>query len=477
MAYRFNNIVIGGGSAGLISAYISAAVKAKVALIEKHKMGGDCLNTGCVPSKTLIKTAKFIHDMRRHRELGIKSVQFEFDFAEVMDRVQQKIGLIEPHDSMERYSSLGVDCFAGDATILDPHTVEVNGETLQAKNLILALGASPLIPPIEGLDQINYLTSENLWGLRQLPKRLIVLGGGPIGCEMAQAFARFGSEVTQIEMMPRILGREDEDVAAYVTERFSREGINILTTTKAAAVRLQDGQRLLVCETPKGKLEVAFDELLIAVGRKPNTGQLDCDRLGIRLRPNGTIAVDSYLRTDCKTIYACGDVTGPYQFTHTASHQAWYCAVNSLFSPFKKFKVDYRVIPWVTFTDPEIAQVGLNEQAAKEAGIAYEVSRYEMSGQDRAIAESENYGLVKVLTKPGSDKILGATVVSHLGGELIGEFVQAMKHGLGLNAILGTIHAYPTYIEANKAVAGVWKKANAPAWALRILERFHAWRR
>lgn len=478
MTEKYNIVVIGGGAAGLVSAYIAAAVKAKVALIEREKMGGDCLNTGCVPSKALIRTARFVADMKKHQELGIKSVSYDFDFADIMDRVHQVIKKIEPHDSIERYEGLGVECITGEAKIIDPHTVEVNGRTLKTKNIILALGAAPFVPPIKGLDSVAYLTSENLWNLRTLPKRLIVLGGGPIGCEMAQSFSRLGSKVTQVEMAERILIREDADVAQVVIDRFKEEGVNLLTSAKATEVIHKDGEKLLVCELKDGsRKEVPFDEIIVAVGRRARTDGIDWGKLGITLNGNGTIKTDPYLRANGSNIYACGDVAGPYQFTHTAAHQAWYCAVNALFSPFKKFKVDYRVISWCTFTDPEVAQVGLNETAAKAQGVPYDVTTYGVDDLDRAIADSENHGLVKVLTVPGTDKIIGATIVSHLAGELIGEFVSAMKHGFGMNAILGTIHAYPTYIEANKYAAGNWKKANAPAFALKILAKYHAFRR
>jgi pyruvate/2-oxoglutarate dehydrogenase complex dihydrolipoamide dehydrogenase (E3) component len=474
---RYNNIVIGAGSAGLVSAYISAAIKARVALIERGRMGGDCLNYGCVPSKTLIRTARMVHDMQRHQELGIKSVQFEVDLGQIMDRVQAKIQQIEPNDSVERYTGLGVDCLTGNAEILDPHTVRVGDETLTTKNIILAVGASPWIPPIRGIEQVRYRTSENLWDMRELPRRFVVLGGGPIGCEMAQSFARLGSQVTQIEMAPRILGREDEDMARLVVDRLNSDGVRILTQTKATEVITEDGGHVLRCDGPDGEVRVPFDEILVAVGRKANTVGVDWAKLGIELNQNGSFKVDEYLRTTQSNIYACGDCVGPYQLTHAASHQAWYSAVNALFSPFKKFKVDYQHLSWCTFTDPELAHVGFNEETAKAAGLSYEVTYYDMADSDRAIAESEDYGRIKVLTRAGSDKIIGATIVSHLAGELINEFVQAIKHGIGLNQILGTIHAYPTYMEANKAVAGVWKKAHAPQWALRLLAQFHRWRR
>ncbi len=478
MADPYNIVVIGAGAAGLVTAYIAAAVKAKVVLIERHKMGGDCLNTGCVPSKALIKTAKVVAQMRNHQKYGIKSVQFELDFAQVMARVHEVIAKVEPHDSIERYTGLGVECLTGDAEILDRHTVRVNGRELKTKNIVLALGGSPIVPPINGLDAITYRTSENLWDMKTLPKRLVVLGGGPIGCEMTQAFQRLGSQVTQVEMGPRILPREDDDVAAMIAALFAKEGVRLLTGAKATAVVRENGEKVLVCEKGGSLVRVPFDELLVAVGRKANTAQSwDWKKLGVELHHNGTIKVDAFMRANGANIYACGDATGPYQFTHVASHQAWYCAVNALFSPLKKFKADYRVIPWVTFTDPEVAQVGHNEQSAKAAGIPYEVTRYGMDDLDRAIAESEEHGQVKVLTVPGKDEILGVNIVAHGAGEMIAEYVGAMKHHHGLNAILGTIHSYPTFVEANKAAAGNWKKAHAPEKVLKYLEKFHGFRR
>ncbi len=478
MDTRYNVVVIGGGSAGLISAYMCAAVKAKVALVEKHRMGGDCLNTGCVPSKALLRSAHFVHDLKRHQEFGVKDLSYTLDFAQVMERVQKKIQAIEPHDSVERYTQLGVDCIKGNAEILDTRRVRVGDQILQAKHLILALGASPLVPPIEGLAQIPYLTSDNLWNLRELPGRLLVLGGGPIGCEMAQAFARFGSAVTLVEMLPQLLSKEDEDAALLVQKHLEHDGVRIMTSSKALSVQKESNGYSLKCQKADGTQEaVGFDHILLALGRKANTASINWSSLGIQLNPNGTIKTDAYLRTTQSHIYACGDVTGPYQLTHAASHQAWYCAMNALFSPFVKFKADYRVLPWVTFTDPEIAQVGLNEKTAKAQGIPYEVSRYELDDLDRAITDSAAHGFVKVLTVPGKDKILGVTICAHLAGELIGEWALAMKNGLGLRRILGTVHAYPSYIEANKAVAGVWARAHVPAWSTGILQWYHQRRR
>lgn len=472
-----NLVVIGAGSAGLVSAYIAAAVKSKVSLIEKHKMGGDCLNTGCVPSKALIRSSRILAQSRRAQEWGFDAIDVKYDFAQIMERVQKVVGEVEPHDSVERYSELGVDVIQGEAKITSPYVVEVDGREITTRGIVVATGARPFVPPIPGLDQIDYLTSDNLWQLRELPQRLLVLGGGPIGCELSQAFARFGSQVTMVEMAPRLMIREDEDVAALVTERFLAEGINVLVGHRATEFKLVDGEKRLLCDHDGETVEVAFDQVLVAVGRRPNTQGFGLEALDIPLNPNGTIETNEYLETRIPTIYACGDVAGPYQFTHTAGHQAWYVAVNSLFGSFKKFKVDYSVIPFATFTDPEVGRVGLNEQEAKQQGIDYEVSRFDLSELDRAIAEGEAHGMVKVLTVPGKDKILGATIVGENAGELIGEFTAAMRHGFGLNKILGTIHIYPTLFEANKYVAGVWKRNHKPEKLLNWVERFHAWRR
>lgn len=474
--FDYNIVVIGGGSAGLVSAYIAAAVKARVALIEKHKMGGDCLNTGCVPSKALIRSAKILNYFSRAQEFGFESLQVKFEFSKVMERVQAVIKKIEPHDSTARYTSLGVECLLGEAKIKSPYEVEVNGQTLTTKNIVVATGASPVVPQIPGLSEVTYLTSENVWNLKTLPRRLVVLGGGPIGCELTQCFARFGAQVTLVEMAPRILMREDEEVSQFVTETFVKEKIIVRTLHKV--LRVENNPKAVVCEYKGNEIKIEFDEILLVLGRKANIEGFGLDALNVEISNLGTIAADEFLRTtNYSNIFVCGDVTGPYQFTHTAAHQAWYVAVNALFSPFKKFKVDYRVIPWCTFVDPEVARVGLNEIEAKEKGIEVQVTRYGLDDLDRAIAESEAHGFVKVLTKPGSDKILGVTIVGDHAGDIIAEFVAAMKHGFGLNKILGTIHIYPTLAEANKYAAGVWKKNNAPKKTLKILAQYHTWRR
>lgn len=476
-SFDYNLVVLGAGSAGLVSSYIAAAVKAKVALIEKHKMGGDCLNTGCVPSKALIRSAKLLAYGRRAEDFGFRKTETEFEFGEVMERVQRVVGKVEPHDSVERYTGLGVDCIQGEARITSPYTVEVDDRTLTTRSIIVATGASPFVPPIPGLGQVDYLTSDNLWQLRELPQRLVVLGGGPIGCEMTQAFARFGAQVTQVEMAPQIMGREDTDVAEFVRRRFEAEGVNVLTGHSAKQVVIEDGEHILVCEHEGQQVRVPFDRILVAVGRRPNVKGFGLDELGVRLSERGTVETDGFLRTNIPNIFCAGDVAGPYQFTHTAGHQAWYASVNALFGDFKKFQVDYRVIPWATFTDPEVARVGLNETEAKQQNIDHEVTVFELAELDRAIAEGEEHGWIKIITPTGKDKILGVTIVGTHAGDLLAEYILAMKHGIGLNKILGTIHPYPTLAEANKMAAGEWKKAHVPEKLLTWVEKFHAWRR
>ena len=476
-SFDTNLVVIGSGSAGLVSSYIAAAVKAKVTLIEKHKMGGDCLNTGCVPSKAIIRSAKFMSHISRSQEFGIKKASAEFEFAEVMERVQRVIAKIEPHDSVERYTGLGVDVIEGEARIVSPWSVEVNGRTITTRNIIVATGARPFIPPIEGIETVQYYTSDNLWEMRQQPRKLVVMGGGPIGTELTQAFARLGIEVTQVEMAARILLREDPEVSELVKNRLESDGVKVLVNHMARQVIQKEGRDYLVAEHQGQDVEIEFGSLIVAVGRAAHSSGFGLEELGVRINPNRTIEVNEYLQSSIPTIYACGDVAGPYQFTHVGAHQAWFASVNSLFGSFKRFKVDYSVIPWATFSEPEVARVGLNELEAGEQNVEYEVTRYGIDDLDRAIADSEAHGFVKVLTLPGKDKILGVTIVGEHAGDLIAEYVLAMKHGLGLNKILGTIHIYPTLAEANKYVAGAWKRAHAPQKLLAWIAKFHAWRR
>jgi len=478
--YDRNLVVIGAGSAGLVSAYIAAAVRAKVTLVEKHKMGGDCLNTGCVPSKALIKSARLLAQIRRAPEFGLKSASADFDFRDVMERVQRVVRTVEPHDSVERYTALGVECIEGEARITSPWTVEVRTpagtRTLTTRAIVIAAGARPFVPPIPGIEETGYLTSDTVWQIRELPKRLVVLGGGPIGSELTQAFARLGSQVTQVEMLPRILIREDPEISELVIGQFRKEGINVLVNHKAKQFKRENGEKILIAEHEGREVRIAFDQLLCAVGRVANTSGFGLEELGIPTTRARTVETNEYLQTLYPNIYACGDVAGPYQFTHTAAHQAWYTAVNALFSPYRK-KADYSVIPWATFTEPEVARVGLNETEAKEKNVPYEVTTYGLDDLDRAIADEEAHGLVKVLTVPGKDRILGVTIAGEHAGDLIIEYIAAMRHGIGLNKILSTIHIYPTLAEANKYAAGMWKKAHAPQTVLRWLERYHAWMR
>ncbi|MBX2835572.1 MAG: FAD-dependent oxidoreductase [Gammaproteobacteria bacterium] len=472
-----NIVVIGAGSGGLVSAYIAAAVKSKVSLIERHKMGGDCLNTGCVPSKALIRSAKLMNNIRHSEKYGVQNASGEIDFGKTMTRVHEIIAAIEPHDSVERYTNLGVDVIEGEARITSPWSVEVNGRTLTTKNIIVATGGEPFVPPIPGLDNIHYLTSDTLWELKEQPKRLVVLGGGPIGSELSQAFRRLGSEVWQVERADRIMVREDPEISRMVMEKFEADGVHLMTNTNAVAVESIEGEKVLVCDSSGETIKLPFDEIIVAVGRRARSSGFGLEELNVSLNSNGTIQVNDYLQTDFPNIYAVGDVAGPYQFTHTAAHMAWFAAVNSLFGVLKKFRVDYRVIPWATFTDPEVARVGLNETEAKAKNIPYEITTYGIDDLDRAIADSSNYGVVKVLTVPGKDKILGVTIVGEHAGDLIAEYVLAMKQNIGLNKILGTIHIYPTLAEANKYAAGEWKRAHQPETVLKWIERFHTWRR
>ncbi|AFU99449.1 FAD-dependent oxidoreductase [Simiduia agarivorans] len=471
-----NLIVIGAGSAGLVSAYIAAAVKAKVILIEKHKMGGDCLNTGCVPSKALIKSAATARTVRAAEQFGVQAPAPETNWPAVMERIQSVIAAVEPHDSIERYTGLGVECVTGEARLTSPWTVEVNGNTLSARHIIVATGARPTVPDIPGLDQVPYLTSDNLWQLRDNPGRLLVLGGGPIGCELAQAFAALGANVTQVGRAPHLMPREDAEVSHFIEQRFRQEGIRLHLGAKVHRFERTDTGFVAHVSDDQGQHTLAFDQLLLAVGRTPNVDGWGADLLGLECR-DGALAVDGFLRTRFPNILACGDLVGPYQFTHMASHQAWYASVNALFGWLKKFKVDYSVVPWATFTAPEVARVGHSEASAADAGLAFEVTRYGIDDLDRALADGSAEGFVKVITEKGKDRILGATVVGAHASDLITEFVSAMKHKRGLNSILGTIHIYPTMSEANKYAAGVWKRAHAPEKILSWVARLHAWRR
>lgn len=488
--FERNLVVIGAGAAGLVTSYIAAAVKAKVTLVEAGRMGGDCLNTGCVPSKALIRSARLAHQIRHADRYGLEPGEPEIDFRRLMARVRAVIRKIEPHDSVERYSALGVEVLQGRARIVDPWTVEValnEGGTrrLSTRSIVIATGARPTVPDLPGLEAVGYLTSDTVWdafaALDAPPRRLLVLGGGPIGCELAQACARLGSQVVLVGRAPQLLPREDADVGAFARAALEADGVEVLTGVAALRCEQETAaggtdKFLVVADLASGgERRIAFDTLLCAVGRSARLEGFGLEALGI---PTGaTVATDDFLQTRYPNILAAGDVAGPLQFTHVAAHQAWHAAVNALFGHLRRFRVDYRCVPHTTFTDPEVARVGLNETEARTRGIAFEFTRYDLAELDRAITDGADRGFVKVLTVPGKDRILGATIVGEHAGELLAEFVLAMKHGLGLNKLLGTIHAYPTFAEANKSVAGEWKRAHAPQRVLRWLERHHAWRR
>ena len=475
--FEFNTVVIGAGSAGLVAAYIAAAVKAKVALIEKAKMGGDCLNTGCVPSKAIIRTAKFLSHQKRSKEFGVHTASAEFDFKEVMDRVRSIIGVIEHHDSVERYTGLGVDCFAGHATIESPYCVDVDGKKLTTRSIVIASGAEPAVPPLPGIDDVNYYTSDTIWEIDELPKRLLVLGGGPIGCELSQAFVRLGSNVTQVQRLPRIMPREDAEYSEMVLKQFVEDGVDVRLEHLAKEFITENGANVLVCEHNGEEVQIEFDTLLVAVGRRARISGFGIDQLGIELSSNRTIEINEFLETNFPNIYAVGDVAGPYQFTHFGAYQATSAATNALLRPFYRRRVDYSVIPWATFTEPEVARVGLNEQEAKQKGIDYEATVYDFKDLSRAIADSEARGEIKVLTPPGKDKILGVTIAGEHAGDLISEFILAMQCGIGLNKILGTIHIYPTLAESVRFVAGNWKRKQVSERTMKILRGFNKWRR
>ncbi|MFQ5635002.1 MAG: FAD-dependent oxidoreductase, partial [Gammaproteobacteria bacterium] len=476
-----NLVVIGAGAAGLVTAYVAAAAKARVFLIERHRMGGDCLNTGCVPSKALIRSARVAADFSRAREFGLSADNVSVDFGRVMQRVRDVIGAVEPHDSVERYTSLGVDCIEGEARIESPYSVRVNDRVITTRSICIATGGEPVLPPIPGLDSVDPLTSDTVWQLEHQPRRLLVLGGGPIGCELAQAFRRLGSEVTLIDLAPRLLSREDPEASDALARHFEADGIRLLLEYGAVKFQRRGGEAVLTCaplaDASGAVVEVPFDRVLVATGRRAVTDGLGLEELGIERSPDGTIAVNRYLQTTCPNIFACGDVAGPYQLTHAAGHQGWYCAMNALFGKLWKFRVDYSVIPWAVFTDPEVARVGITEDEARERDIDVEITRYGIDDLDRAIADGDANGFVKVVTPTGSDQILGVTIVGPHAGDLIAEFVNAMRNGLGLRKILGTIHIYPTLAEANKYAAGEWQKSHLSGRMLKVAEKFNAWTR
>lgn len=472
-----NVVVIGAGSAGLVASLIVAGAKAKVVLVEKHKMGGDCLNTGCVPSKSLIRSGRIMSYLRRADEYGIRNARGEVDFAAVMSRVRGIIKTIEPHDSVERFTSLGVECLQDEAYIESPYRVRVGDRLINTRSIIVATGARPLVPAIPGLEDVGYVTSDTVWELQELPTRLLVVGGGPIGCELAQAFHNLGAEVTKVDMAARIMPREDEDVAAAVMAQFEQQGIRLLTEHKLQRFVLENDRKFMEAEHQGQTVRVEFDQVLIAIGRKPNVEGFGLENLELPLNDNGTININSAMQTSYPNIFACGDVAGPYQFTHMASFQAFFAAINAVLGGLWRLRASYRVVPWATFTDPEVARVGLSEQEARDQGIAYELTRFGLDHLDRALADGEAHGFIKVLTVPGKDRILGVTIVGHHAGELIGEFVFAMTHNMGLKKIAAVTHIYPTLLEANKFSANAWRSARLPEKYFPWMERFFRWQR
>ncbi len=472
-----NVVVIGAGSAGLVAALIVARAKAKVILIEKNKMGGDCLNTGCIPSKSFIRSGRIMSYIRRANEFGLENADADVNFANIMARIEEIIATIEPHDSVERFTSLGVECLLGEARIESPYTVTVNDRTINTRSIVLATGARPLVPSIPGLEDIDYLTSDTVWSLQELPRRLLIVGGGPVGCELSQAFHNLGSEVTQVDLSSRLLPREDPEVSKVVMDKFMGQGIKVLTDHKLARFGIEEGQPFLKARHQGGEVRVDFDKVLIAIGRKPNVEGFGLENLEIPLTSQGGIEVDDAMRSAYPNIYACGDVVGFYQFTHMASFQAWFAALNALAGALWKFRANHNVVPWATFIDPEIARVGLNEQEATDRNIDYDITHYDMGLHDRSLADGEAHGFIKVLTAPGKDKILGVTIVGYHAGELIGEFIFAMTHGMGLKKIAKVTHIYPTLLEGNKFAANNWRRANLSEKYFPIMEKYFRWKR
>jgi len=482
-AFERNLVVIGAGAGGLVSAYLAAACKARVTLVEARKMGGDCLNYGCVPSKTLIRSAGLVRQVEQAHAFGLsRQDAVRVDFASVMRRVRAVIHAIEPKDASDRYIALGVEVLHGHARMTSPWEVEValadgSLRSLTTRSIILATGASPTPADIPGLSEAGYLTSETIWDLHTLPPRLVVLGGGPLGCEMAQGFSRLGSAVTLVELAGRLLIKEDAEASACVTAGLEADGVRVLTGHRALRVEHGNGQRLLVAHAQGREVEVPCDAILVAVGRSPRVHGFGVEELGIALTARGSIATNACLQTNYPNIYAVGDVASPLQYTHAAAHQAWYAVMNALFGRFWLHKVRDAVIPRATFTDPEVAHVGLHASEAAAQGLSFECTHYPCKELDRALVDGKPEGFVKVLTAPGSDRILGVTIVGAHAADMLAEFVLAMRHGLGLQKILSTVHAYPTWTEANRNAAGVWRLAHAPERLRAWLARYLAWER
>ncbi|HEX7252562.1 MAG TPA: mercuric reductase [Thermoanaerobaculia bacterium] len=470
-------MVIGGGTAGLVTAAGTAGLGGRVALIERARMGGECLNTGCVPSKALLSSARLADQMRRAGTWGLTPRDPQADFGRVFERVRQRRAQIAPHDSVERFESLGVDVFRGAARFASPHEVEVNGERIRAKNFVIATGSRPAVPSIDGLTRAKFYTNESIFDeLAQRPRQMVVLGGGPIGCELSQAFARLGVAVTLVELGPRLLPQEDADVSDLIRQRISEDGVRVLTGADARLVAEHGAVRRVWVEVEGQDREpIDCDAILVAVGRIANTDGLGLEQARVAFTAHG-VTVDRALRTSQRHIYAAGDAVGPPHFTHLADRHA-RTIVRNIAAPWWPSRLDTSALPWCTFTSPEVARVGLNEQGAVREGAAYDLFRMPMSGVDRAVVESEEEGFAKVLLARGSDRILGATIVSARAGELIHEVALAMTAGLGLSTIARTIHVYPTFSEILRQIADARERSRLTPFAKKVLTGIFRWAR
>jgi pyruvate/2-oxoglutarate dehydrogenase complex dihydrolipoamide dehydrogenase (E3) component len=473
---KYNVVVIGAGTAGLVTAAGTVGLGGRVALIEAHKMGGDCLNFGCVPSKALISSTNLIQHIRRSEDFGLKAMEPQFRFEDVFTRMRRRRAIIEPNDSVERFEKLGVDVFLGRAHFVSPHEVEVDGTRLRATNFVIATGSKALLPPVPGIDDIPYYTNETVFDqMPSAPTSLLVLGGGPIGCELAQVMARLGVSVTVVELLPRLLPRDDPEAGALIEKQLRQEGARVFTGTRASGFVKKDGQIETTVEGGNGARALRTEAVLVAAGRQPNTEGLGLEAAGVEYDKKG-VKADATLTTSRPHIFACGDIVGPYQFTHTADYQA-RIVIRNILIPWVKTKADYTWVPWVTYTDPEVAQVGLTEEDAAERGIAHAVHRFDWSELDRAITESEDKGFIKVLTPPGKDRILGATVVGLHAGDVLHELVVAGKHGIGLSRLSATIHAYPTLSQSVQRVGDQFQKTRLTPRVAGIFRWLYRWRR
>lgn len=474
---KYNLVVIGAGTAGLVTAAAAAGLGAKVALIERHFMGGDCLNVGCVPSKAIISAARAAAAVRDAGEFGVNVPPgTEVDFGKIMERMRKLRSDISPHDSVKRFSGLGIDVFLGQGEFIDSSTISVGAAKLKFAKAVICTGARASAPPIEGLDTVPYLTNENLFSLTELPKRIGIIGAGPIGCEMAQSFARFGSEVYLVESAPGILIKEDPDAADIIRKQLVRDGVNLLCCgkdLKLSPAPGNDGVRMCVESEGKG-YDLTVDRILVAVGRAPNVEGLGLENVGVEFNKRGVV-IDDHFRTTNKRIYAAGDVCSPYQFTHAADFMARAVIRNTLF--FGRAKHSALVIPWATYTSPELAHVGLNPAEAKKKNIEIDTFTQPMSGVDRAILEGETDGFVRVHVKKGSDEIVGATIVATNAGDMIGAISIAMTQKIGLGSIANCIHPYPTQGEAIRKVGDLYNKTRLTPRVAAIMKKVIAWQR